>query len=178
MQLGGMLKCLRQYKEDALKEFIYKYDHLSSTELLNLFNIKYSENENDKDKEEDVIYNFTNFLDTVQRNPAEADILDFETAPSMDEAAAQQVEDGGLRKMKVQIEDILQFLTGSKFIGSLKEIKGEISFCRDGSSGKKLRVNTCGPGIIFPLTSRYIESEMFSSSFVEDIHSAPGSGMP
>ena len=96
----------------------------------------------------------------------------------MDQAAAQQVQDGGLRKVKVKMEDVLQFLTGSKFIGSLKEIKGEISFCQSGSSGKRLRVNTCGARIIFPLTSHYVESELFSSSFVEDIHSAPGFGIP
>ena len=33
MQLGRILKCLCQYKKNALKEFIYKYDHLSSTEV-------------------------------------------------------------------------------------------------------------------------------------------------
>ena len=178
LQLGGMLKCLRQYKEDALKEFVYRYDHLSSTELLTLFSIKYSDNGNEKEKEEDIIYNFTNFLDIVQRSPVEADILDFETVLSMDEAAAQQAQDGGLRKVQVKMEDVLQFLTGSKFISSLKEMRGEISFCRDGSSGKRLKVNTCGAGIIFPVTNRYVESELFSSSFVEDIHSAPGFGIP
>ena len=77
----------------------------------------------------------------------------------------------------MKLEDVLQFPTGSKFIGSIKEVKGEITFCHDGSSGKRVKINTCGAGILFPVTSRYVKSDSFSTSFVEDIYSSPGFGI-
>ena len=177
MQLGGILQILRQHKVDAVGEFTYEDGHLSPQELLNLFNIKYSNDESKKEQEEDIIYNFTNLLDHIQRKPLEVNILDYETVLSMDEVAAKNAEDGGLKKIRVKLEDVLQFLTGSKFIGSIKEVKGEITFCHDGSSGKRVKINTCGAGILFPVTSRYVKSDSFSTSFVEDIYSSPGFGI-
>ena len=37
--------------------------------------------------------------------------------------------------VKVTLEDVLQFLTGSKFMGILKGLKGEISFAHNVDAG-------------------------------------------
>ena len=176
LQLGGILNIIRHSKSEAVTEFVYSDDHLSPAQILNMFVIKYSEDQKKKEKEVDIIYNVTHFLDYLKRTPFEIEALDYEKILSMNEAAAKDVDDGGLVGIEVKLEDVLQFLTGSKFFTNLKDMKGEISFCHKTGFGKRVKINTCGAGIIVPVTDRYMLSSSFSQNFAEDIIASPGFG--
>ena len=55
-------------------------------------------------------------------------------------------------------------------------MKREISFCHKTGFGKRVKINTCGAGIIVPVTDRYILSSSFSQNFAEDIIASSGFG--
>ena len=48
LQLGGILNILRHHKSEAVTEFVYSDDHLSPAQILNMFVIKYSEDQKKK----------------------------------------------------------------------------------------------------------------------------------
>ena len=127
-----------------------------------------------RETEEDVVYNFTNFLDYVQKAPVKLEAFDYENILAMYEEAAKCANDGGLKRVQVALEDVLQFLTHSKFITTLKGVKGETSFTHDVDAGRRVKVDTCGSSIIFPATGRYTASDSFLKNFEEDIFNSPG----
>eukprot|EP00794_Sanderia_malayensis_P010434 gene10434-11528_t len=113
----------RKHKIDAVGQFIYKQDHLSTKELIYLFTITYSSLDTAKEAEEDIVYNFTSFLDHVQKSPMEVEVLDYESILAMGEGAVNYADGGKLKRVQIKLEDVLQFLTGSKFVGSLNGMK-------------------------------------------------------
>eukprot|EP00794_Sanderia_malayensis_P014821 gene14821-16361_t len=166
LELGGILNVLQQHKIDAVGQFTYKQDHLTTKELIDLFTITYSSLDTAKEAEEDIVYNFTNFLDHVQKNPMEVEVLDYESILAVGKEAVNYADEGKLKRVQIKLEDVLQFLTGSKFVGSLKGMKGEISFCHDCSAGRRVKVNTCGTSIIFPATTRYTDNYLFPKTLL------------
>ena len=48
MKLGAVLNILLKHKTDAISQFPYKKDHLSTKELLDIFSISYSQDERNR----------------------------------------------------------------------------------------------------------------------------------
>ena len=144
-------------------------------DVLNLFtDIRYSENEERKKKEEDIVFNFLNAMEAIFNNenkPVEV----FEN-PLNHEDNSEQIS----QKTTLSIEDIVMFFTGSKFITASMKNVGTINFlhCEEGEKnfdGTRITVNTCGLSITFPVNKRYSNFD-FIDHLVEDVHTSPGFG--
>ncbi len=164
---NGVLDMLKRYKDDAESEFVYKAGHLTASMLRNLFQSKFSEEGSAKrSKESDIIFNWCNFLDEAERGlVTEINKLDF----GVDESQSN-------KRLLIQLEDVLFFATGSKFIPPLSMGRGTIDFMHDCDSfGRRVQVSTCSLRLTFPVTNRYT-SDSFSNNIIEDIVESPGFG--
>ena len=59
---NGVLDMLKRHKEESLMEFVYNAKHLTARKVQEMFQIVFSEDEAKKKKEQDVAYNWCNFL--------------------------------------------------------------------------------------------------------------------
>ena len=78
-------------------------------------------------------------------------------------------------------QDILQFLTGSRFLPYLKDdidiIRCQfkhVPFDEFEKYGPSCQVSTCERTIKFPVIKKYIEESSFSGAFIDDIANSPG----
>ena len=77
-------------------------------------------------------------------------------------------------------QDILQFLTGSRFLPYLKdEIHitcqfKHVSVDEFEKYGPSYQVSTCKRTIKFPVIKKYIEESSFSKAFIDDVANSPG----
>ena len=80
----------------------------------------------------------------------------------------------------VTLEDILQHLTGSRYISStLKKEKIKVFFKESmphcsSQIGPGFVSNTCEISIVFPVNNRFIDGEQFRGAFLEFMLNSPG----
>jgi len=129
-------------------------------------NISYSEEASKKEKEEDIVYNFTNFCESL-------DVTAYNHSTILIE------EDCEVEDTFVALVELIRFCSGSNFILDSMKSKGTIKFIYPGeeSFGQRLEARTCFLSLEFPVSDRYCGSpEDFVKNFCEDIISSPGFG--
>ena len=90
-----------------IKDFIVSANKLTSKMLQKILKeVKYSEQE-EKRKEQDIIYNWINILDEIESGVVKEFI-------QIDITSGVEKE----QNVKIKLEDVLFFLTGSKFLNS------------------------------------------------------------
>ena len=164
----GVLDVLRRHKDDAFKELTYNAKSLTAGKIRDLYSVLHSENQALKEQEEDIVFNFFNFLDELE-NGAENSKFTFAVTVLGDEGVQ------GTKQVAISLEDVLQFLTGSRHISCHGLKKGEIAFFSSPDRCRRVHINTCGIGISFPLNERYA-GKNFTANFSDDILCAPGFG--
>ena len=117
-------------------------------------------------KEEDIFLNFITFIELIEEKKIETEFYD----PSSKSMALKQLGQ----------QDILQFLTGSRFLPYLKDEIDitcqfkHVSVDEFEKYGPSYQVSTCKRIIKFPVIKKYIEESSFSKAFIDDIGNSPG----
>ena len=165
MRSNGVLDMLKRHKDESLMEFVYDSKHLTARKIQDMFRIVYSDDEEKKKREQDVAYNWCNFLDELELHAVkEVRVSDF---------LAEEDEE---KSLSMKLEDVLFFLTGSKFLPSISIGSGRIIFDHDSDQERRISVSTCALKLTFPICERYM-SEEFTTNIMDDIISSPGFGM-
>ena len=172
----GLYSILAEHYDEAKTEFII-CGKTKSKDVIAIFGeINYTEVvENDplthelRDKEEDIYYNFSNFIETL-----EFEDLKLPTVIQIDEDVEMNAE------TTISLNDVVRFCTGSKFVMPAMKKQGIIAFTHPDEfcQGKRIVAYTCTYKLVFPVTERYCgSSEDFCKNFCDDIASAPGFGI-
>ena len=161
---NGILDTLKKHPLEAMKEFIYDPNTLTPDLIRDLYEIEYSqEGTDERTKEQDIVYQWENFLDEIncEQNP---DVTFF------------PIEEEN-KIIKMSLEEVLKFLTGSKYIPmkSYKKNIGKIAFRHENPEGRRISTSTCMFSMIIPVNERYIGGQ-FSMSITKDIIESPGYG--
>ena len=160
----GVLEVLQRFPKDAMKMFLYQ--SLSSEVVKSMLTAVHSTEKFKMEAEEDVLFYLFNFIDEVGFGKVEKikynDIIVIDDEFTSNETMSEK---------QFSLEDLLFFLTGSKFPSSSRI---EVLFNHD--SSRRLFVSTCMLQITFPVSKRYTDGENFTQNFLEDIFNAPGFG--
>ena len=151
----SQLSSLQKFKAQAEKEFIYSTCPITSKYLQNLYTFEFTvtRDENLKQKEKNIVYNRCNFLDDI-----ECCMVERKTVTSLHEEAEKEVT--------LDFEDLLVFLTGSRYLPTVGTITGKLNFKHQNiKEGERVTVGTCAYGLLFPVTQRYT-SEHFTENIV------------
>eukprot|EP00794_Sanderia_malayensis_P017949 gene17949-19744_t len=168
----GLLSILQNHYEESRLEFSTP-DSLKASDFLSVFatiNYTCDADKNEmREKEEDVYFNLTGFLEGLQYDSQEK-----RQTIELEDEAEIHVE------RCVSLADVLKFCSGSKYITKDMVGKGSISFIhpKPEQYGMGIMANTCSLVLTLPVSPRYSATpEAFHDSFVEDICSAPDFGM-
>ena len=105
--------------------------------------VKYNKCEEKQKKEQGIIYNWINILDEVESDVVNEFIqIDITTGVEKE------------RNVKIKLEDVLFFLTGSKFLSS-NISNGTILFNHETEEGRRIKIRTCLYSIEFPVNRQY-----------------------
>ena len=162
----GLLHVLEEHYEESKLELLLSSKDTASNITSLYTTIEYSEGK-EKEAEEDIYYNFTNFLEKLEHEG------------SLHLMKIELNEDGSETETtkEINLQEVAQFCTGSRFITSEMKGKGTISFDKARKYGTVV-VNTCSVGLTFPVTERYSASpDVFIESFTEDMRTGTGFGM-
>ena len=133
-------------------------------------NTEVNENDDKREKEQDVICNFSNLLESLEEEDHTIKTINIENDDV--EMASQST---------ISFNNIVRFCTGSKFIMQSMVWKDAISFVYPDkqSQGRRVLARTCTLSRVFPVTQRYVDCiESFIENICNDIVSEPGFGMP
>ncbi|XP_066932604.1 uncharacterized protein [Clytia hemisphaerica] len=166
MQIFGFRTVMQQHLENSFNELIRPVKQ-STEDLLEVYKEKkYSEDIERKTVEEDIVYNFTNFVESFHHvKQYKRKVYSIEDAKEVDKI--------------ITFPDVFRFCSGSKFVLDSMKGKGTIKFVYPSSEKDKARhieAYTCALMIVIPVNQRYIDSQTFIESFCEDILSSPGFG--
>lgn len=171
----GLLQILELHYDEAKNEFLLPAMQ-KADDIMSLFkNIRYLEekeanstaDKKKRDREEDIVYNLTNFLESLQHDGA----MDLPLIVLDEDGVEEQTT------IKITLEEVCRFFTGSKFVTTSMVGQGSITFDHDGRIGS-VEAHTCNVQLTFPVTKRYYGSEDgFINSFTEDMRSGSGFGM-
>ena len=163
-----MLTILQKFPTEALIEMTDSKESEISLELLdNLFVADLSsKGSNKRAAEGDILYNWSNFLVRVHNGKVLS-----QTSISLD--------DDTFTEVTLNLKDVLMFMTGSYHLTVLENgNKPSIDFDHTAQVGARVRANTCGPVLTFPVSPRYSCSlDTFCNSLAEDIVGSPGFGL-
>eukprot|EP00794_Sanderia_malayensis_P001840 gene1840-2070_t len=149
----GLLDSLKDFADSAIAEFVYDQNTLKSSLIKNMYQVEYSKTgTEERDREEDLIYQWYQFLDELDAGMEKEVMLHDIDAPH-----------GQVRKIGLQAT-------------FKKEKVGQVIFLHGCSAGRRISASTCLVRIMFPVNERYM-GESFSSSFAEDIIEGPGFGL-
>lgn len=171
---------MKEHPGEAFKE-LTKSNEIKLTDILELMctNVYYTndsdgdlDKRNKKQLEEDIVFNFTNFLEHLDENKVseikEVVMIDIEVA---------------LKKFKrdISLNDVVLFCTGSKYISEAIKRKGGIEFLHldpgDKRYNMRVLVNTCNLTLTFPVTKRYTcQPAEFNNNIIDDIYCSHGFG--
>ena len=80
------------------------------------------------------------------------------------------------KEVTLDFEDLLFFLTGSRYLPTVGTITGKLNFKHQNiKEGERLTMSTCAYGLLFPVTQRYT-GKHFTENIVDDIFISPGLG--
>ena len=164
-----MLTILQKFPTEALIEMTDSKESEISPEVLdNLFVPDLSSTgSNKRAAEEDILYNWSNFLVRVHNGKVS------QTSISLDGDTFTEKE------VTLHLKDVLMFMTGSYHLTVLGfGNKPMIDFDHKAQVGSRVRANTCGPVLTFPVSPRYSSSlNTFCENLGEDIVGSPGFGL-
>ena len=116
-----------------------------------------------KQKEKNIAYNWCNFLDEIE-------CCMIETKPFI------SVHGEAEKKVTLDFEDLLFFLTGSWYLPTVGTITGKLNFQHQNiKEGERVTVCSCAYCLLFPVTQRYT-GEHFTENVVDNILNSPGFG--
>ena len=161
----NVLQNLKLFKDETIKEFIVSSaNKLTSKMLQEIFKeVKYSKCEEKRKIEQTIIYDLINVLDEVESRVVKEFI-------QTDITSGLEKE----RNVKIKLEDVLFFLTGSKFLSS-NISSGTILFNYRTEEGRRIKIGTSLYSIESPVSRPYC-GDNFSRNFAEDIIQSPGFG--
>ena len=120
------------------------------------FEFTVTRDENLKQKEKNIAYNSCNFIDEIQ-----CCMVERKTVISVHGEAKKEVT--------LDFEDLLFFLTGSRYLPTVGTITGKLSFKNQNiKEGERVTVSTCAYGLLFPVTRKYT-GKHFMENIVDDI---------
>lgn len=159
----GVLDLIRKYPRQSRSLFLFE-NYLTAEAVKSCLVTEHQQEDNQD--EEDIVFNLKNFIDEVGLCRVK----------SVSAFTFENVEDGVIDEsqkgtVKITLEDVLKFLTGSRFISSSLKIKIRFDHVAIG----RVRVSTCQNEIKFPVHQRYTGDD-FSQNFTEDILNSPGFG--
>ena len=128
-----------------------------------MFKFTVTRDENLKQKEKNIAYNWCNFLDEIE-------------CCMVERRTAINVHGGAEKEATLDFEELLVFLTGSRYLPTVWTITRKLNYKHQNiKEGERVTVSTCAYGILFPVTQRYT-SEHFTENILDDILNSPGFG--
>ena len=132
--------------------------------------ISYTKDHDKKKIEEDFIFNFKYFIESLYYSE---DIAELDVIENFDNEKEKPV----VSKKDLTIEDFVSLCTGSRYITHNLIWAGTIGFRyfeQDSSPGVRVVVNTCNITLTFPVNGRYnSEPEQFLRNIIDDIYCSP-----
>ena len=125
--------------------------------------VKYSECEEKRKIEQDIIYSWINILDKVESG-AEKEFIQINITSGA----------GKEQNVKIKLEYVLFFLSRSKFLSS-NISNGTILLKHQTEEGRQIKIGTCLCSSEFPVSRQYCGNN-FSQNFIEDDIQSPGFG--
>ena len=159
----GILDILTKYPERSLEELIYDSKSVVTAKALKeMFKLDYSDDGPMKTKEEDIVFQWVNFLEEIELG----------TTPIL---KIHEI-DGEIQNVTLTLELVLKFLTGCKFlpVGGLGK-QGKIFFTHNCQQGTRVLISTCAITVTFPVNDRY-STDNFAMNLSDDILQSPGFG--
>ena len=139
-------------------------------DVLKLYStINYTEDNDEKKIEEDIVFNFKNFIESLYYSE---DIVELDVIENFDNEKEKPV----VSKKKLTIEDFVSFCTGSRYITHNLMRAGTIDFRhfeQDSSPGVRVVGNTCNITMTFPLNGRYNSEPQQFLKNIDDIYCSP-----
>lgn len=170
LSFGGVLDVLQRFPKEAFKELTDGNEAIITPEdFERVFEANLSsQGSNLRMAEEDILYNWENFITNVFRGKVS------QTSITIDDDTFQETESTKV----ITLNDVIMFTTGSYHLPVMGlERKVEIEFEHEPQEGKRVTANTCGPVLTFPVSPRYsCDLETFCTNLAEDIISSPGFG--
>ena len=164
LSLFGFLDIARKFPEDVRTLFQCQRKAILSAEVIDdMFVPQLSDKgSNNLSYEESILMNFTHFLEDLEAGAVKTTVL--------------CTEDDTLTERMLQLEDFLQFATGSPSIPVLGfHASPSITFNHI-DKYRKLSVSTCSLELNFPVNDRLMIYEQFKDEMCECIVSSPGFG--
>ena len=169
LSFGGVLDVLQRFPREAFKELTDGIEAIITPEdFEGVFEANLSsQGSNLRIAEEDILYNWENFITNVFRGKVT------QTSITIDDTF-QETENTKV----ITLNDVIMFTTGSYHLPVMGlERKVEIEFEHESQEGKRVTANTCGPVLTFRVSARYsCNLETFCKNLAEDIISLPGFG--
>lgn len=172
---GGILNVLQRFPKESFAELTDSTESVITPEdLAGVFEANLSTHgSNLRMAEEDILYNWENFLSNVFRGKVSQTTIEINDDFYID-ADTCTVEETESTKV-VTLNDVVMFSTGLYHLPVMGlEPKVQIDFEHNPPEGKRVTANTCGPSLNFPVSSRYTcNLETFCKNLSEDIFSSP-----
>ena len=139
---------LKAHSDKARLELSAKGKSTKLNDVLKLYStINYTEDNDEKKIEEDIVFNFKNFIESLYYSE---DIVELDVIENFDNEKVS--------KKKLTIEDFISFCTGSRYIThNLMRVKtiDFRQFEQDSSPGVRVAVNICNINLTFSVNGRY-----------------------
>ena len=178
LSFGGVLNVLQRFPKESFAELTDSTESVITPEDLGVvFEANLSTHgSNLRMAEEDILYNWENFLSNVFRGKVSQTTISIEINDDCDIDADTVMETESTEV--VTLNDVIMFSTGSYHLPVMGlERKVQIDFEHNPPEGKRVTANTCGPSLNFPVSPRYTcNLETFCKNLAEDIFSSPGFG--
>ena len=183
LNLLGLRNILTTHYNESVKEFVNQTKQ-AAEDLLEVFKtVNYTINSTEKkDKEEDIVYNFSNFLESLDVKAYNRLTISIDYDDDEEEEGNKQENKDAVEstyQRNITLIDVIRFCTGSKYILDSMKGNGTIKFIYPGQNahGQRIEAHTCAILLEFPVTERYYNSpESFIENFCDDIVSSPGFG--
>ena len=161
---NGILQILQSYPQESLALFTYDETLLTAEKFKSMFSYESSKTKEKAELEEDVLFNWNNFIDEVGNKNVKY------VAFSLEDVENGVVDESKKKERTLVLSDILMFLTGSRY-----SFHQKIRLCFDHLAQGRVLVSTCTLEITFPMLERYTSST-FSDNIIQDIVNSPGFG--
>ena len=123
---------------------------------------------NQREREETIMYNFSQFLKKCNRGCVQKTVLDID---ALENGIESEIT------LTMGLDNVLQFLSGSRFFPAWG-MKGEVDFLHEVQQGQRMKANTCGVVLSIPVNERYTndDSNIVAVNFGDDIFDSRGYG--
>ena len=161
---------LKTHSDKARLELSAKGKSTKLNDVLKLYStINYTEDNEKKKIEEDIVFNFKNFIESLYYSE---DIVELDVIKNFDNDKENPV----VRKKKLTIEDFISFCTGSRYIThNLMRVKtiDFRQFEQDSSPGVRVVVNICNINLTFSVNGRYNSKPEHFLKNIDEIYCSP-----